>query len=83
MERFGICSQIKLLTDAQLLQKFDLQAENVLAVNLFEHFRELAARHDAGGNHDQRIWFLINFEMWQRQFINDEKIPAEKSAQIY
>jgi asparagine synthase (glutamine-hydrolysing) len=33
---------------------------------------EIVARHNAGENHDERLWFLINFEMWQRQFIDGE-----------
>ncbi|MDQ4120848.1 MAG: asparagine synthase (glutamine-hydrolyzing) [Acidobacteriota bacterium] len=36
--------------------------------------RELVARHNAGENHDERIWFLINFEIWQRQSIEGEKL---------
>ena len=36
--------------------------------------RQLVARHNAGENHDERMWFLINFEIWQRQFIEGEKL---------
>lgn len=36
--------------------------------------RELVRRHMAGENHDQRIWFLLNFEIWQRQFIDGEEL---------
>jgi asparagine synthase (glutamine-hydrolysing) len=36
--------------------------------------REIAAHHNAGENHDERMWFLINFEIWQRQFIEGEKL---------
>ncbi len=36
--------------------------------------REIVARHNAGENHDERMWFLINFEIWQRQFIEGEKL---------
>jgi asparagine synthase (glutamine-hydrolysing) len=35
-----------------------------------EYVRMLAARHFAGENHDERLWFLINFEMWQRAFLD-------------
>ncbi|HEX8194850.1 MAG TPA: asparagine synthase (glutamine-hydrolyzing) [Pyrinomonadaceae bacterium] len=36
--------------------------------------REIVNRHNAGENHDERMWFLINFEIWQRQFIEGEKL---------
>ncbi len=34
--------------------------------------RSLVTKHNAGENHDERIWSLINFEIWQRQFIDGE-----------
>lgn len=34
--------------------------------------RNLVAEHDAGTNHDERIWALVNFEIWQRGFIDGE-----------
>ena len=34
--------------------------------------RSLVARHNAGENHDERIWSLVNFEIWQRRFIDGE-----------
>ena len=34
--------------------------------------RSLAAKHNAGENHDERLWSLVNFEMWQRRFIDGE-----------
>lgn len=37
-----------------------------------EFVRELVAKHNTGENHDERIWFLVNFEMWQRRFIDGE-----------
>ncbi|HEX8736940.1 MAG TPA: asparagine synthase (glutamine-hydrolyzing) [Pyrinomonadaceae bacterium] len=37
-----------------------------------DYIREIVARHDAGENHDERLWFLLNFEMWQRRFIDGE-----------
>jgi len=42
--------------------------------------RELVQRHQAGENHAERIWALMNFEMWQRQFFdNDRKTIVEES----
>ena len=38
--------------------------------------RSLIAEHDAGENHDERIWSLINFEIWQRRFIDQETETA-------
>ena len=34
--------------------------------------RSLVAKHNAGENHDERIWSLVNFEMWQRRFFDGE-----------
>ena len=34
--------------------------------------RSLVAKHNAGENHDERIWSLVNFEIWQRRFIDEE-----------
>jgi asparagine synthase (glutamine-hydrolysing) len=41
-----------------------------------EYVRGLVARHKAGENHAERLWALINFEIWQRQFIDGEAIGA-------
>jgi asparagine synthase (glutamine-hydrolysing) len=34
--------------------------------------RGLVERHQAGENHEERLWALVNFEMWLRQFIDGE-----------
>jgi asparagine synthase (glutamine-hydrolysing) len=34
--------------------------------------RKLVAAHQAGENHDERIWALVNFEIWHRRFIDGE-----------
>ncbi|HQU83611.1 MAG TPA: asparagine synthase (glutamine-hydrolyzing) [Pyrinomonadaceae bacterium] len=36
--------------------------------------KELVAKHNSGENHDERLWFLVNFEIWQRQILEGEKI---------
>ncbi len=36
--------------------------------------RELVARHRAGENHSERLWALINFEIWQRRFLDGEAL---------
>ncbi len=38
--------------------------------------RSLVARHNSGENHDERIWALVNFEIWQRRFFEGEVPPA-------
>lgn len=43
--------------------------------------RELVARHNRGEKHDERLWFLVNFEMWQRCFLEDEEPPAREPIQ--
>ena len=35
-----------------------------------ELVRSLVDRHRAGENHDERIWALVNFEIWQRRFFD-------------
>jgi asparagine synthase (glutamine-hydrolysing) len=49
-------------------------SERSLSRGIFnaDFVREIVSRHHAGENHDERLWFLINFEMWQRQFIDGE-----------
>jgi asparagine synthase (glutamine-hydrolysing) len=33
----------------------------------------IVRRHQLGGeNHDERLWALVNFEIWQRQFFDGE-----------
>jgi asparagine synthase (glutamine-hydrolysing) len=36
------------------------------------YVRELVARHQAGENHAERLWALVNFEIWQRRFFDGE-----------
>jgi asparagine synthase (glutamine-hydrolysing) len=36
--------------------------------------RQIVNEHNTGANHDERIWFLVNFEMWQRRFIDGENV---------
>jgi asparagine synthase (glutamine-hydrolysing) len=38
--------------------------------------RELVARHGAGENHTERLWTLINFEIWQRRFLDGEPVGS-------
>src|SRR5262249_44349686 len=38
----------------------------------------LVARHNAGEDHSERLWSLINIEIWQRQFIDGEAVARPK-----
>ena len=42
------------------------------------YIRRLIAEHKAGADHAYRLWSLINFEIWMRQFIDAE--PVEHST---
>ena len=50
-------------------------SERALSRKIFnaDFVRDLAERHFQGENHDERLWALLNFEMWQRRFIENEK----------
>jgi asparagine synthase (glutamine-hydrolysing) len=45
-----------------------------------EFVRELVARHAAGENHSERLWALLNFEIWQRRFVDGEGAERSGSA---
>jgi asparagine synthase (glutamine-hydrolysing) len=59
-------------------------SERALDRGLFasEFVRDLVQRHDAGEDHSERLWSLVNFEMWQRQFIDGETAPAADCENI-
>ena len=48
--------------------------ERALARGLFDqtYLRRLVEGHMRGENHSERLWALVNFEMWQRRFIDGE-----------
>ena len=48
--------------------------ERVLSRGLFnpDYVKKLVADHQAGANHSERLWSLVNFEMWLRQFMDGE-----------
>jgi asparagine synthase (glutamine-hydrolysing) len=56
-------------------------SQRVLSRGVFQpdFVRSLVSRHDAGEDHSERLWALVNFEMWQRQFIDGE--PEEVADQ--
>lgn len=48
--------------------------DRTLNRNIFDadYLRSLVGKHNAGENHDERLWSLVNFEIWQRRFIDGE-----------
>jgi asparagine synthase (glutamine-hydrolysing) len=57
----------------QIVQEYVL-SERALSRGLFnaDFVREIVRGHNAGEKHDERLWFLVNFEMWQRRFLDGE-----------
>ncbi|HYX42087.1 MAG TPA: asparagine synthase (glutamine-hydrolyzing) [Pyrinomonadaceae bacterium] len=49
---------------------------------IFEHnfVRALVARHQAGENHSERLWALVNFEIWLRRFVDGEEMKTIETA---
>jgi asparagine synthase (glutamine-hydrolysing) len=41
----------------------------------------LVEGHQAGEKHDERLWALVNFEIWMRRFIDGEDAPLQKESQ--
>lgn len=37
-----------------------------------EFLKTIVSKHLSGENHDERLWFLLNFEMWQRRFFDGD-----------
>jgi asparagine synthase (glutamine-hydrolysing) len=37
-----------------------------------DYVKNLVARHMGGENHDERLWALLNFEIWQRRFMDGD-----------
>ncbi|MEW6127508.1 MAG: asparagine synthase (glutamine-hydrolyzing) [Acidobacteriota bacterium] len=48
--------------------------ERAIARGIFnrDYVKALVNRHLDGERHDERLWMLINFEIWQRQFFDGE-----------
>ena len=45
--------------------------------------RTLVGRHQSGGeNHSERLWSLVNFEIWQRRFIDGETTSAPEAQAL-
>jgi asparagine synthase (glutamine-hydrolysing) len=48
-----------------------------------EFVAELVARHKAGEDHSERLWSLINFEIWQRRFFDLEEASVGMGTSPY
>jgi asparagine synthase (glutamine-hydrolysing) len=46
--------------------------------------RKLVALHDSGEDHSERLWALVNFEIWLRQFFDGEKssFPTPQNREL-
>jgi asparagine synthase (glutamine-hydrolysing) len=54
-------------------------SERALSRGIFspDFVRSLVRLHQSGGeNHSERLWALVNFEIWQRQFFDGEQGPT-------
>jgi asparagine synthase (glutamine-hydrolysing) len=51
-------------------------SERALSRGIFapEFVRQLVSLHQAGEDHSERLWALVNFEMWQRRFFDSEAL---------
>ncbi|MCA1556976.1 MAG: asparagine synthase (glutamine-hydrolyzing), partial [Acidobacteria bacterium] len=48
-----------------------------------EFIRKLVAEHKMGtGNHSERLWALVNFEMWLRRFVDGEESEEARDASL-
>jgi asparagine synthase (glutamine-hydrolysing) len=59
-------------------------SERALTRGIFapEFVRELVSLHQAGEDHSERLWALVNFEMWQRRFFDSEVQPSSAEPMV-
>lgn len=59
-------------------------SERALGRGLFapDFVRRLVAEHAAGANHEERLWALVNFEIWQRRFFDGEEVKIDRRIPI-
>jgi asparagine synthase (glutamine-hydrolysing) len=48
-----------------------------------DYVRELVVRHQAGENHAERLWALVNFEIWQRRFFDGDDAGLHCASQSF
>ena len=44
------------------------------------YVERLVQEHRSGINHSERLWMLMNFELWQRQFLDGESLPGQRAT---
>lgn len=66
--------QFKSIVDEYVL------GERALSRGIFapEFVRNLVSLHQAGEDHSERLWALVNFEMWLRRFFDSEQLPSSE-----
>ena len=62
-----------------VIQEYVL-SERALSRGIFapEFVRNLVSLHQAGEDHSERLWSLVNFEMWLRRFFDAEELPSSE-----
>src|SRR6185369_9106254 len=57
-------------------------SDRALSRGIFEpdFVRGVVARHQAGEDHAERLWALLNFEIWLRRFFDSEELPSAEPA---
>ena len=66
------------------LEEYTL-SERAMARGLFDpnFVRNLVRRHQTGGeDHSERLWALVNFEIWMRQFFDGEDQSVKNHLQV-
>jgi asparagine synthase (glutamine-hydrolysing) len=56
-------------------------SERALSRGIFapDFVRKIVSLHQAGEDHSERLWSLLNFEMWLRRFFDTEKLPSSEA----
>ena len=53
-------------------------SERAMSRGIFEpeFVRKIVSLHQSGEDHSERLWSLVNFEMWLRRFFDTEELPS-------
>jgi asparagine synthase (glutamine-hydrolysing) len=59
-------------------------SERALGRGLFEpgFVKKLVAEHQSGANHSERLWSLVNVEMWLRRFMDSEEVSESPASEL-
>jgi asparagine synthase (glutamine-hydrolysing) len=68
---------------AGILDEYVL-SERAVSRDIFEpaFVRSLVRRHQDGEDHSERLWALVNFEIWQRQFFDGESASRSEDSHL-